>query len=186
MSWRAIGTYYVLALVMGIYLFARFGFVGPEEPRPETTAVPLVAANAGAADRLLVTRDRLELEAEREGERWSLAKPVGLEITSDLVEAFLDTLTTIPPIEILPATPTSGNEYGLLPALTTIEISSGDELLARVKLGKRNPTRTAVYASKEGEEVVYLLGLNAQYYVELIFEDITRQLGGFRGASSRS
>jgi hypothetical protein len=49
-----------------------------------------------------------------------------------------------------------------------------DGSVIRVLLGARNPAQTAVYARREGKPDVVLLGLNVQYYIELVIEALQR------------
>jgi hypothetical protein len=42
-------------------------------------------------------------------------------------------------------------------------------------LGELSPTRTAVYARKSGSDDIALIGLNAKYYIDLVFENVRRQ-----------
>ncbi len=53
-------------------------------------------------------------------------------------------------------------------------MSDGTARKVRVLLGARNPTRTAVYAKRDDRPAVYLVGLNVQYYEDLIFEAARR------------
>jgi len=181
-SWRRIAVYYGLSAVLGVYLYAHHLWTSPNLPQPKTVTTPIADVGSHAPDSVLLSRQGVELEAGRLGQRWMLRKPPGLSVTSDLLDALIDTLTTIPPIEIVADASVHDEEYGLSPPAERVELRSGGKVLASIRLGKRNPTRTAVYAGREGDDRVYLLGLNAQYYVELIFEDIGRQLAGQDGA----
>jgi hypothetical protein len=177
-SWRRIALYYGLSAVLGLYLYVHHLWTTPNLPEAKTDTTPIADIDSQRPDTVVLEHRGLEVEAGRLGRRWVLRKPPGLSVTSDLLDALIDTLTTIPPIEIVADASAKDEEYGLSPPLTHVELLSGGKVLASLYLGKRNPTRTAVYAGREGDDRVYLLGLNAQYYVELIYEDISRQMAG--------
>lgn len=182
MSWRSVAVYWVLALVVtGHLAFTLRGRAASVEPAAPAAA-PIVEAAADAIDAVRTTTRAGTLELRKEAGRWHVEAPPGVRVSSDLVRAFIDTLATIPPIELLPGTPDRLPAYGLEPPLATVELASQGRTLASLTLGERNPTRTAVYARRGNEERVYLLGLNAQYYLELLYEQAARTANAAREA----
>ena len=170
MTWRSVTVYWVLAVLVS----GRLAFIMRERAQvqapvePEVT--PIVTLQAGTVDAVHTTTRSGSLELRRQAGRWRVERPAGVSISSDLVGAFIDTLTTIRPIEILSETADGLVSYGLEPPTATVELGSEGRVLATIQLGQRNPTRTAVYARRADEARVYLLGLNAQYYLDLLYE----------------
>jgi len=146
-----------------------------EQSTEETVVAPLVAPPVDRFDEVLIARGADRLTFRRNDGRWEELTPAGLSVPSDLVAALLDTLSTIPPIERLAGEDAAAPEFGLVPAQTRIELRSGGSPVVEVDIGRRNPTRTAAYAAVAGKPEVYLIGLNAQYYLELIFDEVARQ-----------
>lgn len=180
MTWRSVAVYWVLATVVGTNLYAEWRARNPFEAEAVLPQAAIVVADSAPIDGVVATRGSLALDVRRVSERWTVQQPAGLQLQPDLIDALIDTLTTIAPVEIVEEAAGRGREFGLSPPLFTVRLDSGPRTLATVELGYRNPTRTAVYARLAGEDRVYLLGLNAQYYVELLYEEVDRQLAGLR------
>lgn len=174
-SWRRIGIMYGLSLVLALYIYAMMG--GDESAQDVYTVavtpiVPMLGSRVTGiavrwSDRVLVLR--------RDGERWAVDQPPGAQITSDLVSAVVDTLTTIPPIEMIAEGEADSEEYGLKTPVARLRITGDLDKPIEIAIGGQNPTRTAVYASRVDEGRVYLIGLAARYYVQLLFEELTGQ-----------
>jgi len=169
-TWRSVMVYWVLAFVVAAQLVFTMRERAVSEKPAESVAAPIVQAPAASVDTISTETRAGALELRKEAGRWRVESPPGLNVSSDLVGAFVDTLTTIPPVEILPDVPDTLPAYGLEPPLARVRLAAGGRALATVELGERNPTRTAVYARRRDDRHVYLLGLNAQYYLELLYE----------------
>ena len=182
MSWTKILVYYVAAALLGWHLSSTLAERTPEEVLDERPEFAFVEALASRMDRVLVEREGRRVEARRVDGRWSTVEPGDIDVPNDLYEALLDTLMTIPPIEIVSegddgAAPGQG-DYGLMPPSSRMRIEEDGEIVASIAFGARNPTKTAVYAKKAGEDRVYLLGLSALYYLDLLFEHLDRAPAG--------
>jgi hypothetical protein len=173
MGWRRILVFYVLAGLIGGGLYLEQRMRSPNVA-VDNAAPPIVEFLASRIDEVQLEGGGVDLRFERSEGRWSLVKPRGVDIGSDLVEALLDTLTTIPPVELLEGQSGNLEEFGLDPAQFVLAMFSEDEAVASVAIGIRNPTRTAVYARVDGDGPVYLLGFNAQYYIELIVDEMDK------------
>jgi hypothetical protein len=177
MTWRHVLVYWLLAALVGGIVY-----IGVERdaaiPPPAPEIAPLVEISLSRVDAVTVRRGSAAIAFARESDRWVLKEPTGFTVTSDLVAALLDTLVSIPPIEKLSTDGRSSGPFGLSPpeAQVVLAVLSGSDAEATtVDIGSRNPTGTAVYAAIAGDDSVYLLGLNAQYYLELIFDEVARQ-----------
>ena len=173
MTWRKVFVYWIVAALVGatVYVGERRDEVAPP---PANAVQPLVTTSPSSFERLTVKRGAESAAFVRESERWVVTSPAGYRITSDLVAALIDTLASIPPVEKLSTDARTSEQFGLSPSEAEITMD-GPAGNAHVYIGKRNPTGTAVYAALAGEDSVYLLGLNAQYYLELIFDELGRQ-----------
>ena len=169
MSWRAVAVYWVLAIAVA----GQLGWTLRTRERPATdapvVATPIVETPAATIDDVLAQRGESALEFRKDSGRWA-GEASAAGVSSDLVAAFLDTLTTIPPIELIPEGSGDLAAYGLDPPQAIVRMASAGRPVATLEFGERNPTRTAVYARRPDQKQVYLLGLNAQYYLDLIFE----------------
>jgi hypothetical protein len=176
MSWRRIGLMYALCLVLGLYVYAM------ERGRDDTIEVstetlsPLVPTLASRVTDLAFRWGDVVLRLRRDGEVWAVLEPQGVTITNDLVGAVLDTLTTIAPIDVVDDGTGDAAEFGLATPSVILRVSSDLEEPVDVAIGTSNPTRTAVYATRLDEDEVYVIGLAARYYVQLLFEELDGQL----------
>lgn len=176
MTWRRAIGYWAAALALAGWLY--FDSRSPEgSPGAEEVPAlaPLVAPPVERFDEVSIVRGTETFVFRKSGGRWEETTPGDVSVPSDLVAALLDTLSTIPPIERLAGKSTTAPEFGLSPAQTRVELHSSGKKAHEISIGRRNPTRTAAYAAVTGHTDVYLIGLNAQYYLELIFDEIARQ-----------
>ncbi len=175
MSWPKIIAYYVIAALLGSYVYAEMGGRGSDEPAVAESLEPLLEGPASRIERLDLTGRNLRLSLARVEGRWRLQAPEGLSVTSDLIEALLETLSEIPPIEIVAAADEELGRFGLAPPEWVIA-TKGSEGSSIIELGLRSPTSTALYAKTETSRDVYLVGLNALYYVDLISQELEGQI----------
>lgn len=175
MSWPRIALYYLLAIGIGLYLQGEIRRLHPLAAVPVATTLPFVEAVAERVDRLRAEREDLSVEFRKREGRWVVTEPEGVTSPSDIVDAVLESLTSLPPIEVV-ADNSEHGQYGLNPPRIRVRIEAGGEILSTIAFGELNPTRTAVYAKKSGKEEIYLLGLNSRYYLDLVFENVRRQM----------
>ena len=175
MSWLRIVLYYAVAAALTMHLVGlaheRSAAVAPatEDKTPFLEAVP------ERIDRVRVEGDDLAVQFERRDGRWVVTEPEGIAPPGDVVDALLETLTTLPAIEIVSDGVQHEGQFGLVPPRARIRVEQGGTLVSTIVLGELSPTRTAVYAKKSGKEEVALIGLNARYYLDLVFENVRRQ-----------
>ncbi len=174
MSWRAIVAYYAITVLLGLNLARVWSASArPEATQQATTLEPLLSLAPASIDRLALRAGGTTVRAERRARRWSLTQPAGAVVSSDLIDALLDALAHLTPVEVVTEDRGRSGEFGLDPPLTVVEVeASASGKRQALQLGLRNPTRTAVYGASAGDQRLYLLGLNGQYYVDLIFEQV--------------
>ncbi|HYC53862.1 MAG TPA: DUF4340 domain-containing protein [Candidatus Binatia bacterium] len=176
MSWPRVLLYYVLAIVLGAHLWNVHSSRTIAEERAPATTEPFLAAVPERIDRVRAERSDAAVEFQRKDGRWTVTEPAGIASPGDIVDALLDGLVGTPPIEVVADTVERHGQYGLNPPRVRLRIEQAGEVLSTVAFGELNPTRTAVYAKKAGKDEVFLLGLNSQYYLDLIFENVRRQV----------
>jgi hypothetical protein len=174
-TWRHVIAYWALAITLTAWLYVDSRSPAAPPVDPETAVAPLVAPSLERFDEVVLARGADRLVFRRSDGRWTQSGSDAVTVPSDLVAALLDTLSTIPPIERLASASSTAPEFGLSPAEARIELRSGGATALEIDIGRRNPTRTAAYAAVAGTPEVYLIGLNAQYYLELIFDELARQ-----------
>jgi Domain of unknown function (DUF4340) len=179
MSWQKIGIYYTLATILGAYFLLvewhpnkRPGLVDPSAPVPVQQSQFLSVARDDIHE-VLLKRNNLTIVCRREGQRWTVAEPAGLSVSSDLVTSLVENLTPTKEVVIIDANPKETAPYGLDNPTTTVVVKdkTGKEI-ATVSLGGLNPTSSAVYVRKDPSPQVYLLGQGVSYYAQLVFEKV--------------
>lgn len=175
MSWLRVALYYALAALLSTHLWS----VASERSAVTTPVVeqklPFLEAVPERIDRVRIEADDLAVQFERREGRWIVTDPEGLAPPGDVVDALLESLTTLPAIEIVSEGVEQEGQFGLLPPKARIRVEQQGEVLSTIVLGELSPTRTAVYAKKSGKEEVALIGLNARYYIDLVLENVRRQ-----------
>ena len=175
MSWARIVLFYVVALVLTLHLKSVTDHEAGETEAAKAPTVPFLTAVPERIDRVRFESSTLALQFERKDGRWVTTEPEGLAPPGDVIDAVLDSFATLPPIEIVSAGKDQEDQFGLVPPRMRIRIEQAGELISTVVLGELSPTRTAVYARKSGSDDVALIGLNAKYYIDLVFENVRRQ-----------
>ncbi|MBM4258029.1 MAG: DUF4340 domain-containing protein [Deltaproteobacteria bacterium] len=179
MSWTKIGLYYALATVLGTYFFLvewkpnkRPGLVDPTAPVVIQQSYFLPGAREDIQE-VTLKRDNVSIVCRRDGERWTVVEPTGLNVSSDLVTSFVENLTPTKEVTIIDKEPKDVKAYGLDRPTTTVVVKdkAGKEI-ATVSLGGLNPTSSAVYARKDPSPQIYLLGQSVSYYAQLVFEKV--------------
>ena len=166
---------YGLSLVLGLYIYSMGGGKESAEDIYAVAATPIVPMLSSRVTGIAIRWSDRVLTLRRDGERWAVDQPPGAKVTSDLVSAVLDTLTTIAPIELIAEGDVDGDEYGLKTPVARLRITGDLDKPVEIAIGGHNPTRTAVYAGRIDEGRVYLIGLAARYYVRLLFEELAGQ-----------
>ena len=178
MTWQKVGLYYLLAAIFGSYFFlfewhppTKIGLTNPSGPTMQQSQFLAIARDDIYG--LVLKRPNISLTFRRDGQRWTVVEPVGLEVASDLLTSFVENLTPTKQIIMIDKDPKDTTPFGLNPPHTTIVVQNktGKEV-ATVSLGGTNPTSSAVYARIEPSPQVYLLGQSVSYYAQLVFEKV--------------
>ena len=186
MTWRRVGLYYFLAVVLGgYYLLFEWRPGGPDapilEPRPVQEST-FLALQRDTIHKLSILRQQHSFVSQRGEARpdenvaeWRIVEPLGAPVTSALVSGFIENLTPEKKVPIVHEAPQDLTAYGLAPPTSTIIVEGdGEPGTETIFIGGYNPTKTAVYARKDGSPEVVLLGYNVKYYEDLIFQAARR------------
>lgn len=165
MTWRRAALYWLCCVcLVGVDRL----LVARRQAREATvTRAAFVAVPAGRINKLSVEQGAKRLRAERAGEQWRVIAPPAT-VPSDLVAALVDSLTTLPDVEVVAEQGGRLAEFGLAPPQATLTLGSDDDETHTVRFGSRNPAGTAVYAQLDDSPRVLLVGLNAAYYLDLL------------------
>jgi hypothetical protein len=174
MTWRRVAIYYLLGLIFGGYYLA-FQW-NPRGEKPLTTVTPrqqsrFVPIARDDVQEITFRRDDGTIICRRNGEIWDVVEPSGARVSSGLVSGFLENLTLKEETQVIDDAPSDLTPYGLdHPSASVVVKGEGEIPLITVFIGTHNPATTAVYARKDGNPEVVLLGYTVKYYAELIFE----------------
>lgn len=177
MSWPRIFVYYALAALLSFHLA---GILRARDAAKQTSTpitAPFLAAVPGRIDRVRLENESVAVQFERRDGRWVATEPEGLAPPGDVIDAILESFTSLPAIETVSDGIEHQGQFGLVPPRVRIRVEQEGALISTIVLGELSPTRTAVYAKKSGSEEVALIGLNARYYIDLVFENVRRQRG---------
>ena len=182
MTWQRIGLYYTLAAVLGAYFFLfewrpnkKPGLVDPTAPVVVQQSHFLPGSREDIQEIVLKQGD-VTILCRRDGQRWIVVEPAGLDISSDLLTSLVENLTPTKEVIIIDKEPKDTAPYGLDRPKTTVIVKdkTGKEI-ATVSLGGQNPTSSAVYARKEPFATGLYLGQSVSYYAQLVFEKVGRE-----------
>jgi hypothetical protein len=170
LTWRSTLAYWLIAFVLGAYYMA---FERRPAPPSEMQLAREKVLDVFSDEVTAVTlsRDGREVRCEKRDKRWQIVKPPGAKAPADLVAALVENLTDKQEAEEINKSPNAEDlrSFGLDDSSATIGIEVGAKHFA-VKLGSRNPPQTAIYAQTSVSPRVLLVGVNVQYYADLLYE----------------
>lgn len=177
MSWPRILVTYLVAALLTFHLVGKGRDATVAEEQAASPTTPFLEAVPERIDRVRMEDRSIAVQFERREGRWITTEPEGLAPPGDVVDAVLESFTSLPVIEIVATGVEHEGQFGLVPPSARVRIEQQGAVVSTIVLGDLSPTRTAVYARKSGKDEVALIGLNAKYYLDLVFENIRRQRG---------
>jgi hypothetical protein len=174
MTWRRAALYWAFFLVLAVYYVA-----AEREPAGEAAAhltrAPFLSVPEEQVAAVQVQRGPSVVRCQRLGGRWKVVDPPDSSVPSDLIAGLITNLTQLPDVEVVADKPADLAQFGLDTPASQLVLTpvSGDPIT--VRLGNRNPAGTALYAQRGTSDRVFLIGLNAGYYEDLLFEGIHRE-----------
>jgi hypothetical protein len=161
-----------VTLALGVVLVALVTYLRFTAPSdgPTTTTETIVEPPLLRVDTAQVSR--LELDAG--GQRLTLvqtpdgwADATGRRWPSSVPTDLLDALTTLRPIAMVDPMPSDIRDYRLGPDATRLRvIDRADHLVLGLEIGGRNPAWTGLYARRDGDPGVVLIGALLQWELD--------------------
>ncbi|MFT4570135.1 MAG: hypothetical protein ACI8TX_001446 [Hyphomicrobiaceae bacterium] len=177
MTWTRVIAYWAGAFVLALMLRASIQETASYDEAP-VERTPLVEAVPERVDHFRLNARGVDLVFERGADaRWSASQELGESVPSDIIEAVVETLAGLPVIEAVGESKAQGDQFGLENPAVRLRLQIAGKPVANLALGHLNPTGTAVYVRRAGESRVFLLGLNARYYMDLILDTVERESG---------
>ncbi len=175
MSWRSTAAYWVLFAALGSYYLA-FERKPPPPSEMQRAREKVLNVYSDDVKALVLRRDGKEIRCERRDKRWQIVKPENAKVPSDLVSALLENLTDKQDAEEITAKPRPEDlqAFGLSASSPEVEIEVSGGKRMSVKLGGKNPPQTAIYAQTDFSPRILLVGVNVQYYADLLYEAGTK------------
>jgi hypothetical protein len=169
MQWRQVILLYAVAGLLAMDYF-RTGMSVDEPVADGKPARPrVVRLDRATISEVAIEHGNRRVVARRDGDGWRVEEPAGVEIPSDLVRAFVAAVLDADEIERLGHDQTRA-AFGLDEAATRVEIRPSGGPPETLWLGNANPSGTAVYARRLGDDDVILVGRTLRLYEELIFQ----------------
>ncbi|HUE38770.1 MAG TPA: DUF4340 domain-containing protein [Candidatus Binatia bacterium] len=171
MTWRnTLLCWLVAAILAGYYVVVERRPAPPSEMQRDREKVLNVFSDEVAA--LTLRRDGKEIRCEKKDKRWTVVKPENRKVPPDLISALIENLTDKQEAEAINEAPKPEDleAFGLTTTSSMVEIEMKDGRKMTVKLGARNPPQTAIYAQTSNSPRVLLIGVNIQYYADLLYE----------------
>ncbi len=170
MTLRSTLACWTAAALLGAYYVA---FERRPEPPSELQASREKVLDVYSDEVTAVTlrREGREIRCERKDKRWQIVQPPGAKIPPDLVSALIESLTDKQEAEQISDAPKPEDlqAFGLTETAPQVEIELSNGKKLAVKLGARNPPQTAIYAQTSSSRRVLLVGVNVQYYADLLY-----------------
>jgi hypothetical protein len=171
MTWRRAALYWALFLVLGVYYVA-----AEREPAGQAAAhltrAPFLTVPEDQIVAVQVQRGPTVVRCRRLAGRWKVVDPPDGRAPADLIAGLIANLTQLPDVEVVAQKPADLTQFGLAPPASQLVLTpaSGDPIT--VRLGNRNPAGTALYAQRSNSDGVFLIGLNVDYYEDLLFQGV--------------
>lgn len=136
-------------------------------PAPEATPQRAYELDAAKLVRVEVRRGDRTVILEQADGRWKVVQPTDRVIPYGLVQAFVEQLVDSGHGERI-SDDAKDAAFGFATPNARIEAESQGGARLSLVLGTRTPAGTAVYALEEHDGRVVTVGLNLQYYVDLL------------------
>jgi hypothetical protein len=171
MTWRRALTYWACFLALGVFYLLVLREPSPPTPAHLTRA-PFLKLAENEIDAMDLRRGATTIRCRRLDGRWQVVEPAPGRVPSDLVAALVANLTQLPEVEVVDEGGGDLTQFGLNPPVSQLTLTMTGGKLVHVRLGSRNPSGTAIYAQRDDNRRVFLIGLNVRYYEDLLFQGV--------------
>lgn len=182
MSWRGTLALVAALLAAAVYLYADLKREQPgagwksliEEARPvpeSELVIPLMPFEPASVQTLRLRTDDRQWELRRTAEGWGSAPAAA-------VDEFLNNLRGLAEIMPLEVPAAQLADHGLDPPLHVIELERRDAAPLQLRLGRRNPPATGVYAQVGADGKVVLTGALALWELDKLTRALSATAGG--------
>jgi Domain of unknown function (DUF4340) len=174
MRWRQVGILYVV-LAMLAALYARERPASTEETDPSHPPRPrFLQVTGDDVTAIRLARGARIISVRRAGTGWRVEEPAGVELPNDLVTGFLQALLTTEEIDHIATTTHDLASFGLADEADRVELTLASGPTVTITLGGTNPTGTALYARRETDGGVVLIGRQVRDYQDMIYGALPR------------
>jgi hypothetical protein len=170
LTWRSTVTYWVLFAVLGGYYLA-FERKPPPPSEIQRAREKVLNVFSDEVTAITLRRNGKEIRCERRDQRWQIVKPQSAKVPADLIAALVENLTDKQEAEEIADKPRPEDlqAFGLTATSAELEVEVGGGKRMSVKLGGTNPPHTAIYAQTNFSPRILLVGVNVQYYADLLY-----------------
>jgi hypothetical protein len=175
MRWRQVGILYVvLAMLTALYARERPPPTTEESDRSRPPRARFLQLTADDVTAIRLARGARIISIRRAGSGWRVEEPAGVELPNDLVSGFLQALLTTEEIDRIATTTRDLASFGLADEADRVELTLASGPNVSVALGGTNPTGTALYARREADGGVVLIGRQVRDYQDMIYGALPR------------
>lgn len=173
MRWgQVVALYAVLGVLASLYAFQQSPV--PEAQPSKPLRPRFLTAAASDVTGISIVRGGRRIRMRRDGEEWGVVEPAGATVPRDLITGFLQALLTTEEIERMVSTTADLTGFGLDERGDRVELTleRGEPII--VTLGAANPTGTALYARRESDGTVVLIGRRVRDYEDMLHNALPR------------
>ena len=173
MRWRQVILLYAIAGLLAVdYLH---GGTAAEKTAgdPKAGRPRVIRLDRSTISEIAIQNGDRRVVARRDGDGWRVEEPAGVDIPPDLVRAFVAAVVDAEEIERI-GRDQARAAFGLDDGATRVEIRPSGGPPETLWLGNANPSGTAIYARRLGDDDVILVGRTVRLYEDLIFQALPR------------
>jgi hypothetical protein len=144
----------LVALAAFVYFYEIKG--GEKRERAAEQANKIFVLNKEAVQKLTLRSDQKTIVCQRTEQGWQLIQPVDAPGDETAIQGVINSLERAQMERVVDETGENLADFALDPPQVTLELEYENAPKQILHLGQRNPTRTSVYAKKEGDKRVFL------------------------------
>jgi hypothetical protein len=171
MTWRRTGLYWACFLTLAVY-YVWFEGTPASQVAARMPQAAFVTIDENQLQSIEVQRGKEVVRCSRSEGRWKVVQPPGSPVPSDLITSLISAVSELPEVEVVADQPGDLAPFGLDVPAARLTLTPAAGAPITVRLGYRNPAGTAVYAQRSTSPSVFLIGVNARYYIDLLFQGV--------------